>query len=352
MTDMRLQQAASWLNNTLRLPVAHIRPLAGDASFRRYFRVTIESDNQCYVLMDAPPAQENCQPYVAIDRQFIKAGIHAPAIIEQDLTQGFLLLEDFGDGLLLSVLNEGNADKLYRQALQTLVRLQQIKTIEHYSLPVFDTAMQLREMMLFQDWFITQKLGYALQAHEQALLKNTFEKIASKIITCQYTCVHRDYHSRNLMLLAAGDLGVLDFQDAVSGPITYDAISLLKDCYIAWPRDKVVGWLGYYHQLLLSAGMVGEQTFSDFMAEFDWVGIQRHMKVIGIFSRLDLRDHKPGYLKDIPLAMQYLIDALSYFDEMSDFREWLMHILLKYDGYNLSGSRVVSEQAREREKWS
>jgi aminoglycoside/choline kinase family phosphotransferase len=326
MTDMRLQQASAWLNNSLRLPVKMIKPLAGDASFRRYFRVHLP--DVCYVLMDAPPEREDCHPFAAIDRQFVKSGIHAPAIIAEDFAQGFLLLEDFGDQLFLSAVNQENVDELYRLALQTLTRLQQIKSIANYKLPVFDSAMMMREMMLFQDWFILNKLDYPLQAHEKTLLKETFEFIAAKIETFQYTCVHRDYHSRNLMILKSNELGILDFQDAVWGPVTYDAISLLKDCYISWPRDKVIDLLGYYHQMLVATGIVSDKTFSDFTAEFDWVGVQRHLKVVGIFSRLAIRDHKPGYLKDIPLAMRYLTEALNQFVELNDFNTWLREAIL------------------------
>lgn len=326
MTDTRLQQASAWLTNSLRLPVSSIKPLAGDASFRRYFRVHLP--DICYVLMDAPPEKEDCHPFVAIDEQFINSGIHAPAIIAKDFEQGFLLLEDFGDQLFLSVVNQDNVDELYRLALRTLTRLQQIKAILHYKLPPFDTALMMREMMLFYDWFLVNKLEYQLQPQEITLIQETFAFIAAKITTFQYTCVHRDYHSRNLMILDSGDLGILDFQDAVWGPVTYDAISLLKDCYISWPRDKVIDLLGYYHQLLVSAGVIGDKTFSDFTLEFDWVGVQRHLKVIGIFSRLAIRDHKVGFLKDIPLAMRYLTEALNQFAELDEFNVWLRKSIL------------------------
>ncbi|MFN7095970.1 MAG: aminoglycoside phosphotransferase family protein, partial [Gammaproteobacteria bacterium] len=156
----------------------------------------------------------------------------------------------------------------------------------------------------------------------------TFANIAAKIETFQYTCMHRDYHSRNLMILESNQLGVLDFQDAVWGPVTYDALSLLKDCYISWPRDKVLDLLGQYHQMLLSSAIISKQTFAEFITEFDWVGVQRHLKVIGIFSRLHLRDRKPGFLKDIPLAMRYLIEALSTFDELNEFNTWVSETIL------------------------
>ena len=322
MTDTRQQEAASWLNNTLGLPVTKIEPLAGDASFRRYFRVYLPDG--CLVLMDAPPAKENCKPYLAIGAELLKHRIHTPTIIAENLEQGFLLLEDFGDQLFLTALKkEDNTKKLYHKALQTLVKLQQIKTVTHHQLPVFDTAMMLREMQLFSDWFIEGKLEYKLQEKEKKLLLNSFKLIADKIESFQYTCVHRDYHSRNLMLLESGELGVLDFQDAVLGPITYDAISLLKDCYIDLSRDKVLDLLGYYHHLLGEVKLIDNQSFYDFTNEFDWVGIQRHLKVVGIFSRLDLRDHKTGYLKDIPLAMRYLMEALNEFSELKELSTWI-----------------------------
>lgn len=326
MTDIRQQEAANWLSNSLRLPVIQIKPLAGDASFRRYFRISLPDG--CLVLMDAPPTKENCRPYIAVGQQLLKSGIKVPAIMAEDMDKGFLLLEDFGDQLFLTALKPDNIDSLYRQALQTLVRLQQIKAVERYELPVFNHAMMMQEMQLFQDWFVEGKLEYKLQPKEKNLLQQTFTLIAEKIAGFQYTCVHRDYHSRNLMVLKSGDLGVLDFQDAVYGPITYDAVSLLKDCYIALSRDKVLDMLGYYHQLLSAANIIKNQTLHDFAQEFDWVGLQRHLKVIGIFARLDMRDHKLGYLKDIPLAMQYLIDGLSNFSELNEFSNWLKKTLL------------------------
>jgi aminoglycoside/choline kinase family phosphotransferase len=203
------------------------------------------------------------------------------------------------------------------------VRLQQIKRIEGYTLPQFDKALMLREMKLFTDWFLKGKLGLTLSPAEQDLIEHTFNIIADRIERQPYLCVHRDYHARNLMLLDDAQIGILDFQDAVWGPMTYDIISLLKDCYVVWPRDKVVDLVGYYHQLASAAGVIPSQTFTDFLRDFDWMGIQRHIKVIGIFSRLNLRDKKSGYLKDIPVAMQYLTDALGQFGEFAHFNNWM-----------------------------
>ncbi|MBY0544765.1 MAG: phosphotransferase [Gammaproteobacteria bacterium] len=325
MTDLRLQQANSWLTNSLRLPITQLKPIAGDASFRRYFRVYLP--NESYILMDAPPSHENCKPYITIGRELLKHNIHVPRIFYDNLEQGFLLLEDLGDKSFFSALKIDNVDLLYRQALEVLVKIQKITYISNYDLPKFDESMMMREMMLFQEWFIEGLLKHPLNATEKNLLAKTFQQIAEKIASFQQCCVHRDYHSRNLMVLPSGDLGVLDFQDAVWGPITYDAISLLKDCYISWPRDKILDLLGYYHHLLSSAQIIEGNTFSDFINEFDWVGIQRHIKVIGIFSRLHLRDHKSAYLNDIPLAMRYLVDALNPFQDLNDFRIWLDNIL-------------------------
>lgn len=319
--NKRFLQLSNWLGASLRLPVQSIQPLAGDASFRHYYRVSVP--DMTYILMDAPPEKEDCKPFIAIDAEFIKAGVHAPAIIASNLTDGFLLLEDFGNTLLLSALNDTSADSLYRQAIHVLVKLQAITSIKDYHLPPFDAAHMLREMQLFTEWFIEQELNLTLSGQEQQLIQQTFATIIQRIEKQPYTCVHRDYHSRNLMVLADGDLGVLDFQDAVWGPITYDLISLLKDCYTVCPRTQMLELVGYYHHLATAHGILREKNLSEFIDDFDWVGIQRHLKVIGIFSRLHLRDHKPGYLKDIPTAMRYLMEGLELFDEFTDFRQWL-----------------------------
>jgi hypothetical protein len=319
--NKRFLQLSNWLGASLRLPVQSIQPLAGDASFRHYYRATLP--NMSYIVMDAPPDKEDCKPFIAIDAEFIKAGVHAPAIIASNLTDGFLLLEDFGNTLLFAALNETSVDSLYRQAIHALIKLQSITSIKDYQLPPFDAAHMQREMQLFTDWFVEKELNITLSGQERQLIQQTFTTIIQRIEAQPYTCVHRDYHSRNLMILADGDLGILDFQDAVWGPITYDLISLLKDCYIVWPRTKVLELVGYYHHLATAHGMLHNQSLTAFIADFDWVGIQRHLKVIGIFSRLHLRDHKPGYLKDIPTAMKYLIEALELFDEFTDFCQWL-----------------------------
>lgn len=341
MTELRLQQAHDWLTNKLRLPVTQIKPLAGDASFRRYFRVHLP--NEHYILMDAPPSHENCKPYMAIGRELHKHSIHVPQIFNDNLEQGFLLLEDLGDKSFFSALNVESKNRLYRQALESLVKIQKITCVTNYDLPLFDEGMMMKEMMLFQEWFIEGVLKYFLSAAEKDLLVKTFHHIAEKITTFQQCFVHRDYHSRNLMILSSGDLGILDFQDAVWGPITYDAISLLKDCYISWPRDNILDLLGYYHYLLSSSHLIEGRAFSDFVNEFDWVGIQRHIKVIGIFSRLHLRDHKSTYLNDIPLAMRYLVEALNSFQDLDDFRLWLDNIL-SMDEYNKENLKEKMEQ--------
>ncbi|NNM58636.1 MAG: phosphotransferase [Legionellales bacterium] len=326
MLDLRLQEGLAWLSNQLRLPIDDVKPLAGDASFRRYFRVYLPDIS--YILMDVPPSHEDCRSYIAIDQQLLKSGIRAPNIVAENLTHGFLLLEDFGDCLFLKGVNSDNVDVLYKKALNTLISIQKISTISGYKLPLFDANMMIREMMLFQDWYIEAYLMRSLEPSEKELLTNTFKTIAKKIETFQYTLVHRDYHSRNLMVLKSGELGVLDFQDAVSGPLVYDALSLLKDCYVAWPRDKVLDLLGYYHSQLRANGIIHGESFTDFVMEFDWMGIQRHLKVIGIFSRLNLRDHKPAYLKDIPLSMQYLLEGLNQFEALNDFRVWLKNVTM------------------------
>ena len=320
-TDLRLHAASSWLTEGLRLPVLSIHPLAGDASFRRYFRVYLP--DTCYILMDAPPDRENTHAFIAINGHLQTAHITSPNMIATNVREGFLLLEDFGDTLFSSHLNEDNADSRYHSALQTLVKIQHLGDLTEYPLPRFDKAMMLKEMHLFTEWFVIPTRQQPLSEGELTLIRQTFERIADKIEQFPYCFVHRDYHSRNLMILANQHIGVLDFQDAVWGSLTYDVVSLLKDCYLEWPRARVLHWLSEYHHMLMATDHFPQLSFDDLLTQFEWVGIQRHLKVMGIFSRLHLRDHKSAYLKHIPLTKRYLLDALSGIDELTAFGTWL-----------------------------
>ncbi|MCG8609364.1 MAG: phosphotransferase [Pseudomonadales bacterium] len=298
-------------------------PVSGDASFRQYFRATLTPEKH-WIIMDAPPEKENCEPFIAIAQHWHRYDIAVPEILAQDLEQGFLLLTDFGDQLYLDHLQNGRADELYGKAISTLLHIQQAPENDEYTLPAYDVALLQREMALFPDWLLTQELDYTLSDAEQTLLKETFHILVVNAQEQPQLAVHRDYHSRNLMIPRNPETipGVLDFQDAVKGPITYDLVSLLRDCYIRWPQAKVEQWLQDYWQQSQAAGLhqVGLPRFRRW---FDLMGVQRHLKAAGIFARLHLRDGKKGYLKDIPLTVSYITQVCQHYPELKGFGDWL-----------------------------
>ena len=298
----RKQQLTHWLNLVLKGEALTLTTVSADASFRRYFRVHLAG--KTLIAMDAPPAQENCAPFVKVADILIKAGLNAPQIIAQDLEQGFLLLTDLGDITYLSVLDETTAPNLYRDANQALIKLQLAS--QPNTLPNYDAALLNREMQLFPDWYIAEHLQITLDDKQQAVLQTTFDVLTANILAQGQVYVHRDYHSRNLMVKTHNNPGILDFQDAVYGAITYDLVSLLKDAYIAWQEEQVIDWLVRYWQDARKADLPVPTDFSEFYRDFEWMGAQRHIKVLGIFARLYHRDGKNGYLKDMPLVMDYL----------------------------------------------
>ena len=253
--------------------------------------------------MDAPPEHENCAPFIHVAQLFLAAGVHVPEILAQDLQQGFLLLSDLGAETYLDQLNEDNADPLYRAANEALIQIQLAS--KPSELPPYDEALLLREMRLFPDWYIAKHLHVTLTPNQSETLEQAFQSILKNVLAQPRVYVHRDYHSRNLML-SDPNPGVLDFQDAVYGPISYDLVSLYKDAYIAWDEDRVVDWAVRYWEKAKRAHLPVAQDFGDFYRDFEWMGVQRHLKVLGIFARLYHRDGKEGYLKDMPLVMGYL----------------------------------------------
>lgn len=278
---------------------------SADASFRRYFRVHLA--DKTLIAMDAPPPQEDCRPFVRIARLLLDAGMHVPKIIAEDVEQGFLLLSDLGDITYLTQLDQGNASKLYGDAADALIKLQLASKPD--VLPPYDEALLTREMNLFPDWYINKHLGIALEAKQDAALRAVFEALNQNILAQGQVYVHRDYHSRNLMVCdeaQGGNPGVLDFQDAVYGAITYDLVSLFKDAYISWDEEQIIDWTVRYWEKARKAGLPVPPDFGDFYRDFEWMGAQRHIKVLGIFARLYHRDGKDGYLKDMPLVMRYL----------------------------------------------
>jgi N-acetylmuramate 1-kinase len=303
----RLQQLNDWLEKVLQAQAYAIKPASADASFRRYFRVSL--DDVTYIVMDAPPEHEDCKPFVAVAKLFLDAGLNVPKVIEQDLENGFLLLSDLGDTTLLTALQAPNgmnvAADLYRDASNALIQMQLASQAD--ILPAYDEVLLTSEMQLFPDWYISKHLNVTLNEQQQSVLSKTFNLLNQNILAQSKVYVHRDYHSRNLMVQAGShELGVLDFQDAVYGPITYDLVSLLKDAYISWEEDQILDWAVRYWQSAKKAGLPVPNDFADFYRDFEWMGAQRHIKVLGIFARLYHRDGKDGYLKDMPLVMDYL----------------------------------------------
>ena len=302
----RLRQLEHWLELSCQLPDHEIAPASADASFRRYFRVTLK-DGRSLIAMDAPPDREDCGPFVAVAARMRQAGLHVPQIIEQDLEQGFLLLEDLGSVDYLSALNPDSAESMYSDATGALLRLQLNAPVA--GLPPYDRAMLLREMQLFPDWLLGKHLGLVLDTDEQEMLETAFECLVGNALAQPVVCVHRDYHSRNLMLLDVDNPGVIDFQDAVAGPVTYDLVSLLRDCYVRWPPEQVDAWVGKYFHEASSAGLLGKTGEATFREWFDLMGVQRHLKAAGIFARLNHRDGKSGYLADIPRTLGYIVEV-------------------------------------------
>ena len=298
----RAEQLRGWLNATLGVET-HIAPASDDASFRRYFRVRRGSSQASLIAMDAPPDKESCAQFVRVAGLFAEAGVHVPAIHAQDLVQGFLLLSDLGDTTYLSALDEHSAGVLYGHALDALIQIQLAS--RPGALPDYDRGLLEREMRLFPEWYVSRQLRRELSPAQAGSLENAFSAILANNLAQAQVFVHRDYHSRNLMVSDPCP-GILDFQDAVYGPVTYDLVSLLRDAYIAWEEERVIDWTVRYWEKARSARLPVAGEFADFYRDFEWMGAQRQLKVLGIFARLSLRDGKDSYLKDQPRVMGYL----------------------------------------------
>lgn len=312
--DARYQALCQWVAAQMQLDQVELSVVSGDASFRRYFRLKL--GDKSWIAMDAPPEKEDSSSFVAIARYCFDHGLRVPEIIALDLQKGFLLLSDFGQTLLLSKLNAISPDlsqgqHYYAKALQVLLHLQALSP-ENCALPYYDAALLQREMSLFTEWFLGAKLKLSLSEEETQAVKHVFDFLTARALAQEQVFVHRDYHSRNLMICEDDGLAVLDFQDAVKGPLTYDLVSLLRDCYIVWPADAVTQWCKDYYAALPAQAFAAtrERGFLSFKDDFDLMGLQRHIKVAGIFSRLSLRDGKHGYLRDIPLTLNYIVSAI------------------------------------------
>jgi N-acetylmuramate 1-kinase len=307
----RKQQLETWLQTTLSQPFT-LTTASADASFRRYFRVHLV--DKTLIAMDAPPAQEDCKPFVKVAELLLEAGLNVPKLIAQDLAQGFLLLSDLGDHTYLSQINAQNANMLYGDAYDALIQMQLAS--KPNVLPPYDEALLTREMQLFPDWYISKHLNFELNDKQEAVLRATFSLLNQNILSQPQVYVHRDYHARNLMVTQEDNPGILDFQDAVFGPITYDLVSLFKDAYISWDEELIMDWMVRYWQNAKKAGLPVNDDFGTFYRDFEYMGAQRHIKILGIFARLYHRDGKEGYLKDMPLVMQYLRSVCERYVEL------------------------------------
>lgn len=325
--DSRQEALKLWAYAKIRHLNPHVGALewsmvSGDASFRRYFRW--KNDDTSWICVDAPPEHENSEQFIKVANMLTV--VNAPQVIDYDLGDGFMLLSDLGDQLYLPLLlnpadSALSADTLYKDAIDGLITMQSIDDAD--SLPAYDSSLLNTEMELFREWFLGRYLNYRLSEQEHKLLDDTFAMLTESAIEQPQVFVHRDYHSRNIMYVEGKKPGIIDFQDAVYGPVTYDLLSLLRDCYIQWPQDKVQEWVDYFiEQSPLS---VDKQTF---MQWFDWMGLQRHIKVAGIFSRLNFRDGKSGYLKDIPLTLNYILQQAENYPQMGNFHQWLSETIM------------------------
>lgn len=292
--------------------------LHGDAGFRRYFRLASEPP---LLAVYAPPESENSQKFIEIARHLRHHGVLSPAIAAADSEQGFLLIEDLGPTLLLNELTSQTVGRLYTDALSSLLLLQQTPAAP-LDLPLYSKDLLIAEMQLFNEWFVEQLLGYRITVADHHMLNHWFELLSHSALAQPQVLVHRDFHSRNLIFRESEAPGVIDFQDAVVGPFTYDLVSLLRDCYIAWPDQDVTRWALSYLAIARATDIVPEVATSQFLKWFDWMGIQRHVKVLGVFSRLSLRDGKHGYLNDLPLVMHYTRSIAERYPEGREFTAW------------------------------
>jgi len=310
----RNQQMMEWLRD-IGLQSRSIAPASADASFRQYFRV--QADSGSFIVMDAPPEKEDTGPFIRIAQRFHQIGLNVPEVIEQEPGIGFLLLSDLGQQTYLGLLNENSVESLYGDAMRALLVMQIGTYTDPGFLPKYDRLLLLNEMALFRDWLLQQHLGMDLNDEQLRDLETSFELLANYALEQPSVWVHRDYHSRNLMKTDPRNPGILDFQDAVSGPVTYDLVSLLKDCYIDWPRKQVENWVKDYQHRSLEAGLQVTKDDKEYLRWFDFMGVQRHLKAAGIFARLYHRDGKAGYLADIPRTVGYISQLRDRYPELT-----------------------------------
>ncbi|MBB6342563.1 aminoglycoside/choline kinase family phosphotransferase [Pseudomonas fluvialis] len=329
--DVRYQMLVDWLAQELpalfagqgwgEVPQASLSPASSDASFRRYFRW--QAGERTFIVMDAPPPQEDCRPFVRMAELLAEMGVHVPQVLLADLPRGFLLLSDLGRQTYLDVISADNADALFEDALQALVAFQRLLRPAEFA--EYDRALLKRELQLFPDWYVARELRAEFTAAQQQAWERICELLIDSALAQLQVLVHRDYMPRNLML-STPNPGVLDFQDAVWGPVTYDVTSLFKDAFLSWPQSRVETWLQRYYQLAGEAGIALPSSFAEFQRASDLMGVQRHLKVIGIFARICHRDGKPKYLGDVPRFFAYIDEVLSRRPELAELGQLLAQL--------------------------
>ncbi|QIR13750.1 aminoglycoside phosphotransferase family protein [Shewanella aestuarii] len=335
-SDLRFSKLSTWLAQFFNQPVT-LDLLCGDASFRRYFRLT--HNGKRYIVADSPIELVPIAPFIAVADAYQKAGVLVPEVIHFCAENGFILQTDVGDKQLLSQLTPSNVTAYYQQALMQLIPLSQVvETTDRQvtppltkSLPIFDAEFVMRELTIFTEWLIGALLHYQISSAEQAMLNRSFKLLIDNVEQQPKVGMHRDFHSRNLMINHDQDcerLAIIDFQDAVVGPISYDAVSLLRDCYVRWPDELVQPLIRYHFELLKQHQLLNNNiAFSTYQQWFDLMGLQRHIKAAGIFARLKLRDGKTGYMKDIPLTLEYIIDIAAMYPQLTELSQWVKNIV-------------------------
>lgn len=337
--DPRLDLLRHWLESELGWRGCGLAPASADASFRRYFRVT--GADATVIAMDAPPAQEDVAPYLRVAGMLEAIGVNAPRVIARNAADGFLLLSDLGSTTYLEALAEpARAEPLYRDAISALVRIQALGRDHAAMLPPYDERLLRTEMRLFPDWLLTRHLGLELDAAVTATLASAADLLVANALEQPRVFVHRDYHSRNLMVCEGANPGILDFQDAVHGPLTYDLVSLLRDCYVAWPPWQVLGWARDFRREAAAAGLDTGADEGQFLRWFDLMGVQRHLKAAGIFARLWHRDGKPGYLPDVPRTLGYVVEACARHDDLAALGELVRQRVLPAMQASLEAARA------------
>lgn len=324
--DKRYHQMLLWLHQLPNITPKQIDAVAGGASFRRYFRIF--TPEASYIVMDSPPQQEPVQSFVAIDHAFMQLGLRVPEIYAQDKQAGFLLLEDFGDNLFFTILNQENVDNLFQQAFAIIAQIQSCQSVEGWALPHLDESFLLQEMQAFSEWYIQRYCGYKLSAPQHRALNSTFAEVAACVAAQSQVCIHRDFHTQNIMLLHDNTIGLLDFQSAMIGPITYDFVSLVKDCYRPWAKTKVLQWEKDFYTLIRAKNTsLLPINFADFKKQSDMTALQRHLKAILTYARKNERDGDNSYLQFIPVALEYIQDVTSHYSELAQLHKIMREVL-------------------------